>query len=220
MKKRVTEASSKYDKKISAIERDLGYEDAIEAWVRGISVDDGKEFLGYFVNEREIPIDEIHDRRSLFDAMDEIIEYFTHNPKELFDELFYNISDDVAKYLINGIYQDYDLDVMYDNKKTIKLKKDYFIEGNLVSKGSTINLIKESSGKRTLNISNSVDDIGNFWVVTKDIYGHSTLQDILFEADIFDMHLQFNGGLNGEDVLLVTFDKNKAEKLAKQVLGV
>ena len=56
-----------------------------------------------------------------------------------------------------------------------------------------------------------------FWVVTKPTKD-SELVDILFESDIYGMHLQFAGGLKRQDIVAIVNDKSKAEKIAKGLL--
>lgn len=62
-----------------------------------------------------------------------------------------------------------------------------------------------------------MDEIGKFWVVTKPTK-HSILIDIMFEADVPYMMNQCRGGLNESKISLLTYDKNKATKVAEQLL--
>jgi len=64
--------------------------------------------------------------------------------------------------------------------------------------GSRLNVSEAMSGKSNLGF-HGIDQVGDFFVVihpSKD----STLQDVLFKADIFDMVLQFRGGLAGKEI--------------------
>lgn len=78
-------------------------------------------------------------------------------------------------------------------------------------------IMLEGSGKKVLDFFGT-DDVGKFWVVT-DGGPDSTLADILFEADIWDMILQVRGGLDISQVQLVTKSKSKAKKLAEKILA-
>lgn len=62
-----------------------------------------------------------------------------------------------------------------------------------------------------------LDEVGEFWVVTEPSK-NSTLDDILFSTDVFGFVLQFKGGLRGEEILIVTPDFKKAEKIALDAL--
>jgi len=61
------------------------------------------------------------------------------------------------------------------------------------------------------------DEVGKFWVVTKPTE-FSEIGDIFYESNIADIALQFKGGLNLSDIMLITKSKSKAEKLAKELL--
>jgi len=61
------------------------------------------------------------------------------------------------------------------------------------------------------------DEMGKFYVVTKPTKD-SELIDILFDADVFSFALQVRGGLKKSDVLLITHDKAKADKLANSLI--
>lgn len=79
-------------------------------------------------------------------------------------------------------------------------------------------LINELSGKHHMKFV-GIDQVGEFWVVlipTED----SILEDILFEANIFDMHLQFLGGLKASDIMGIYKNKAKAKKVAENLLKV
>jgi hypothetical protein len=56
--------------------------------------------------------------------------------------------------------------------------------------------------------------IQEYWVVTRPTK-HSTLVDILFNADMKRMELQFTGGLSGCEIIGTFITKIKAEKVAK-----
>ena len=47
---------------------------------------------------------------------------------------------------------------------------------------------------------------------------NSVLIDILFNADIKRMELQFKGGLSGKEIIGIFTTKNEAEKVAKMAL--
>ena len=77
-------------------------------------------------------------------------------------------------------------------------------------------LLNELSGKGNYGFTGT-DEVGRFWVVTKPTE-NSTLTDILFDADVFDMALQMLGGLKGESIVGVYKNKGKAAKIAKGLL--
>lgn len=62
-----------------------------------------------------------------------------------------------------------------------------------------------------------IDELGKFYVVTRPTH-HSTLNDIMFEADIPRMYLQFRGGLLLEEILGLYKSKAKAKKAAKDLI--
>ena len=83
---------------------------------------------------------------------------------------------------------------------------------------SLVNNIEEAmGGKRNENFTGD-DEIGDFWVVTK-ADKISILADILFDADIFDIHLQINGGLKGSDIVGIYKKEAKARKVAEKQLA-
>lgn len=59
--------------------------------------------------------------------------------------------------------------------------------------------------------------VSKFWVVTKP-NKNSELIDILFQADIKRMELQFKGGLASKEIIGTFTTKNEAEKVAKMAL--
>lgn len=59
--------------------------------------------------------------------------------------------------------------------------------------------------------------VQNFWVVTKPTK-RSTLVDILFNADMKRMELQFKGGLSASEIIGIFTTKIEAEKVAKMAL--
>lgn len=61
------------------------------------------------------------------------------------------------------------------------------------------------------------DRIGKFWVVTRP-RSISVLADILFQADVQYMALQYAGGLDPKDVVGIYYTKRVAEKKAKALL--
>ena len=58
----------------------------------------------------------------------------------------------------------------------------------------------------------------NFWVVTKAT-PDSTLNDIAFLADAKSLIRQARGGLNEEDIVLVTLDAKEANEAAKDQIA-
>jgi hypothetical protein len=62
------------------------------------------------------------------------------------------------------------------------------------------------------------DEIGKVWVVTAPTEV-SELGDILFESRIGEMMLQARGGLDPDDVLMVTKNKSKANAYAQKVVA-
>jgi len=75
---------------------------------------------------------------------------------------------------------------------------------------------EQLTGKLNLKFKGE-DEIGKFWVVIKSTE-FSELEDILFEADIFDMYLQIKGGLNPQDIIGLYKNKNKAKNKAIELL--
>jgi hypothetical protein len=59
--------------------------------------------------------------------------------------------------------------------------------------------------------------VQNFRVVTKP-KKRSTLVDILFNADMKRMELQFKGGLSGSEIIGIFTTRIEAEKIAKMAL--
>lgn len=64
----------------------------------------------------------------------------------------------------------------------------------------------------------ATDDIGKFTVVTK-ASKDSEMADIMFESDVMGMMRQAKGGLKDSDIVMITKDKSKAEKMVKKLLG-
>jgi hypothetical protein len=56
--------------------------------------------------------------------------------------------------------------------------------------------------------------ITRLWIVTTPTK-YSTLQDICFQADIYDLEKQFKGGLKAEDVVGMYLGQSPAEEKAK-----
>ena len=70
------------------------------------------------------------------------------------------------------------------------------------------------------NLTDGIDDeIGNFWVVTAPTE-QSTLTDIVFGSNIGKMMIQARGGLDPDDVLMVTKDRKKAFDRGKKLLAI
>ena len=72
-------------------------------------------------------------------------------------------------------------------------------------------------GKRHFQFKGT-DEIGDFWVVLK-ADKISVLEDILFDADVFDMILQKDGGLKIHEIVGLYKSKAKATKIAKNELA-
>lgn len=77
--------------------------------------------------------------------------------------------------------------------------------------------LNELSGKSNTGFKGT-DEVGRFLVVTKPADADSTLADILFYADVFDMVLQFRGGLKGEDIVGIYSNYAKAKKIATKLI--
>ena len=58
----------------------------------------------------------------------------------------------------------------------------------------------------------------SFYVVTKPT-PHSTLGDVCFETDAKRIVLQALGGLQPNDILLTTTDRNEAEEFARAAIA-
>jgi hypothetical protein len=56
--------------------------------------------------------------------------------------------------------------------------------------------------------------ITRLWIVTTATK-NSTVDDICFQADIYDLEKQFKGGLKAEDVVGMYLDQSPAEEKAK-----
>ena len=59
--------------------------------------------------------------------------------------------------------------------------------------------------------------VSKFWVVTKPTK-QSVLIDILFNADMKRMELQFKGGLSNKEIIGIFTTQNEAGKVAKMTL--
>jgi hypothetical protein len=138
------EVSKRYYDKIEDIENMLGYEEAIDNWAKGIATDDAGDFLEALTREYNIDIDINFDRLNrddVFDIIDTMREYISDD--DLFSELFYNISDKVADYLIGGIHQDYGLHL--DENKVVLVKKEAKInEIVILEAGDKIRIVREN----------------------------------------------------------------------------
>lgn len=137
-KRSMKEVSSRYHSKIEVIEEYLGREGAIDAWARGVSTHDAESFLTLLANEWDVEIGRVRSRNDVFDAIEELTMYL--GEETLFQELYYNISDKVAKYLIDGIYRDLDAEGAFEEnakrgkkdmsfwEATDKSAKDFILE--------------------------------------------------------------------------------------------
>lgn len=103
---RLKEVTSKYYRDIEKIEEYLGYDEAIDDWSKFISVDDAEFFLDAMSSEYDIPIISIRSRNDVFSVIDKFKDNI--DSEALFNELFYNVSDKVAEYLVKGIADDLD----------------------------------------------------------------------------------------------------------------
>ena len=63
------------------------------------------------------------------------------------------------------------------------------------------------------------DEVGKFWVVTAATQD-SVLEDILFEATIAIIMKQAKGGLEADEIMMITKDENKAKKYAEKLLYI
>ncbi|MDA3856222.1 MAG: hypothetical protein PF569_08245 [Candidatus Woesearchaeota archaeon] len=199
IKQRVKEASSRYDDKIEAIEDSLGYDTAIREWEKGISTQDAEEHLPEVAKDFDIELGPISDRRDVFDAI-ETLE-MSIGAESLFKELFQYLSDKVAKYLITGIYNDYDLgydDDMYESSKRSKkqiektLTKDTLIEGKSISKGTKVVIEEATNTKETdpkiEEAFNSNADIENLVYEVQDLTDRNNhIEARLLVAEEFGM---------------------------------
>lgn len=75
-----------------------------------------------------------------------------------------------------------------------------------------LNLLKENA------IDGINDEIGKIWVVTAPTES-SEMLDIVFEVNIGSLMNQARGGLDPDDVLMLTKDQKKAEAYGKKLLG-
>ena len=78
------------------------------------------------------------------------------------------------------------------------------------------NLTEAMGGKRNFGFQGK-DEIGEFWVVMNATSGNEVLEDLLFEADIFDMMLQQRGGLDVPSIQGIYKSKAKAKKIAEKI---
>jgi len=62
------------------------------------------------------------------------------------------------------------------------------------------------------------DEIGTLWVVTK-AQNNSELIDILFKSSVKGMMVQGKGGLELDDIIVITKDYNKAKMIAQHQLS-
>ena len=59
--------------------------------------------------------------------------------------------------------------------------------------------------------------VTRLWIVT-EATKDSTLADICFQADIYDLEKQFKGGLKAENVVGMWLDQSPAEEKAKMLI--
>ena len=48
----------------------------------------------------------------------------------------------------------------------------------------------------------------------------SVFEDIIFEADVFDLHIQFKGGLRGDEIIGLYRNRKEAIKITNELLGL
>lgn len=83
----------------------------------------------------------------------------------------------------------------------------------------TLNKIEKYLNEtKMINEASMINEIKPFWVVTDILSEYSEIEDILFESDIWRMHLQFLGGLKPEQIKGIFKTKPKAKKLALKIL--
>lgn len=75
----------------------------------------------------------------------------------LFQELFYNISDKVAKYLIDGIYKDLDAESMFESTKTKDKKVQESLNPEVIELEKSLykfftNCLKHDKSRRPIGI--------------------------------------------------------------------
>jgi len=119
---KLVEGSSNWDRKIETIENALGYEQGIDAWVRAVSVDDAKDHIEATAGEWDVDIPKIRDKNSLWQAIENMQN--SMGEEELFKDLYYYMSDSVARYIIDGIIGDHDLEESSTKKKVKEAKND------------------------------------------------------------------------------------------------
>ena len=76
--------------------------------------------------------------------------------------------------------------------------------------------LTELSGKSSFGYKGP-DEVGKFWVVSYPTQ-FTELNDIFFEADIFDFALQLRGGLEVAEIAGIFKNSGKAKKLAVKLL--
>ena len=80
----------------------------------------------------------------------------------------------------------------------------------------TLNLSESMGGKRNTGF-NGIDEIGEFWLVTKGSEG-SEMVDVISKIDVFDLYLQLKGGLKGREIVGLYKNESKAKKQAEKEL--
>ena len=98
----------------------------------------------------------------------------------------------------------------------IDMEFDSPVEAKKYAKKKGLSLTEALSGKRNFGFEGK-DEIGNFWVVMNATSGNEVLEDLLFEADIFDMMLQQRGGLEIPAIQGIYKSKSKAKKIAEKI---
>jgi hypothetical protein len=88
---------------------------------------------------------------------------------------------------------------------------------NEVEKEEKLSKINELSDMGKSNLT--TDDIGKFFIVTKP-FQNSTIDDIVFETDVFYFANQIRGGLKFEDVTGIYKQKSDARRAGTESLKI
>ena len=72
--------------------------------------------------------------------------------------------------------------------------------------------------KFSTELSNVEDEVGKFFVVTKPKNKDTTIDDIVFESDVFYFANQIRGGLNFEDIIGFYKQKSDARRVGTEAL--
>lgn len=72
--------------------------------------------------------------------------------------------------------------------------------------------------KFSTELFNVEDEVGKFFVVTKPKNKDTTIDDIVFESDVFYFANQIRGGLNFEDIIGLYKQKSDARRVGTEAL--